>query len=155
MNTVLILFGVYFAALAVLLIMARPYQRRIQELAAELRVHAMSSDERRFVDSLVDSSYSWRSAVILALTFLVGIFQSATKLDSDCADFNHRFPVIANDPRVHELMEAHFATAVAVNPVVGILAILMRYTFRLKARLHRNNVEADRISDFLGLAATV
>lgn len=155
METILIIFVAYFALLGALLVWARPYQKRVQALGAEILQSEMSPIERRFIEGLVASSHSYRAAIVMLLAFLIGIFQTGETLDRECAGFDRQHPVLANDTRVHALMEAHFASAIAVNPFVGVLAIFARYAFELKALLHHDSKHVRKIADFVGLGARV
>ena len=155
MTYILILIGVYFAALSVLAIAARPQRKRLLELGEALQQESMTPVEREFITMQVSSTYSWRSAIILSLLFLSGLFRSIKTIERECAGFDERYPFLANDERVFELMDLHFVSAIAVNPLFGMLAIVFRQAFRIKLMLRNSDsAETRKAVDIIGLAAT-
>jgi hypothetical protein len=152
MSYILILFGCYLGLWTALSAIAMPHRRHLAEIAESLREENI---ERDFVDGMLASAYSWRSAVMLALVYTMGLFQSGTALDRECDQFAAERPNLANDARVHSMMDAYFASVAAVNPIFGALAYLAKRTFQLKARLHFSAQNAERLTDIRGLSFPV
>jgi len=155
MINAIIIFGGYFGVLAVLSLFARPYRARLLVLGAELGAEYQEPDDQRFILALMSSAYSWRAAIVQTLVYLTGIFRRGDELDRACEEYVTEKPEFARDPRVHEMLSAYFASAVAVNPLFGILAITAKTGFRIKARLHHRGKQVDHLSDYVGYRLTV
>jgi hypothetical protein len=157
MTQVVILIAAYFAVLAMLSIIAIPYRRRLRALGAELCSLELNSADRAYVEALLRNAYSWRGAIVMVFAYAAAMFQSGDTLDKQCDKLVEESPLFA-DPRSHAFGEAYFASVVAVNPLFGIPAVVMRAAFRFKALLyHRrhNASDVDRLADLPAIAAAV
>lgn len=146
MTTIFILLVAYFGLLAALSIAATPYRRELARLGAEVCALDLTPGERAWIEGMMRDAYSWRSAVMLFLVFLIGLFQSRETLDRIC-DEVERDSRFTSDPRLHEMSQAFFASTFAVNPVFGILAFVARGAFGVKAGMHHNAKVAQRMVD--------
>jgi hypothetical protein len=155
MITIAVLLAAYFALLAVLSFAVTPYRRRIARLGAELCELNLTPVERRVVEGLMRSTYSWRGAIVLLFAYLEGLFLPVAALDRESEQLQREAPTFVSDPRMHQMSDAYFASAVAVNPLVGLLAVAARWAFHLKARLHHSGAFADRITDYRAASVPV
>lgn len=155
MNTILVLLGAYFAVLGGLSLLARPYRLRLGAIGASFAEGELDEHALGFVRATLTSAYSWRAAIMLFLVYLMGIFETGERLDQSYRAFEKDHPMLARDPRVHQMMDAYFASVAAVNPTFGLLAYLAMRVFRLKARMHHSALNAERLADFRGLSVPV
>lgn len=155
MSPISALIVAYFALLIGMSIFALPYRRRMRDLGAELLASGLNERERRTVEGMLRSAYSWRGAIVLLFTFLAGLFVSGDRLDEECEACGEQLPNLLGNPTFHRLADAHFASLVGVNPIFGMFAVLAKFAFGLKARLHSNGKEAQRIADFRTVTATI
>jgi hypothetical protein len=153
MTLVIVLIAAYFAVLVALSAAAMPYRWRMRKLGAELCALDLTERERDLVDHLLIYAYSWRTSIILSLVFLVGLFQGSDSLRKEADQRAQQMPTLARDPRLHELMDGFFASAIGVNPVFGIFAILLKYAFVLKVCLRAPSDRAARMADLRAAAA--
>jgi hypothetical protein len=147
MSPMLLLILAYFVLLAGISAGAMPYRRRLRELGAELCALDLNERERRLVEGMLLHAYSWRMAPMALLVYLAGLLQSGYTLDERADQGLESMPSLMGDPRFHCFSEAFFASIVGVNPLFGIFAILARWAFKIKARIHRNSKGAQRITD--------
>jgi hypothetical protein len=151
MNQVLTLIAAYFGTLFLLAVVAIPYRRRLRKVGAELCAVA-GDDDRHFIELMMKSAYSWRTSVVLLLIYTAALFQSSKTLDRESEEIS-RQSALMSDPRLHSLMDAHFVSAFAVNPLVGVLVSLAQLAFYVKARMHTTAEYASRARDLRALSA--
>ncbi len=133
MTNLLIFIALYFAALALLSVIARPYRVRLIAVSESLLSDHVNESERQFVSHVTRTAYSVRTSPMLFLIFLQGLLRTSESLDANPDDFEKSHPALTADNRAHELLEMHMASAAAVNPIFGILAYAAKWAFRAKA----------------------
>ena len=155
MTYILILIGCYFGLWAALSACVTSHRRDLAAFGAALQNRTMDQDEREFVNNMLASAYSWRSAIMLCLVYIIGLFQAGATLDKECDKFASEHPTLSRDAHLHGMVDAYFASVAAVNPIFGALAFVLKRIFRLKARLYHSAQSADKIADFRGLNVAV
>lgn len=143
MTTVFLFVAAYFALLALLGLLARPYRLRMRAIADELLQLQPTEAERKFIFRLVDTAYSVRTAPVIFLVFVVGILQRSEVLDRDSDKWAIENPRLSSDRRSHELLEMHMVSAAVVNPIFGALAYVTKWVFRAKARAYIARTQGD------------
>lgn len=135
MNQVIFLLLAYFGLLAAMSVVAIPYRRRLRDLGAELCQLDLTPYERGYVESMLQFAYSWRASIIHALSYAAGLLQTYDALNREFEKSLEESPKLFSDPRLHQMSDAFFISAVAVNPLFGLLATVARLAFRIKARV--------------------
>lgn len=127
----------YFALLAVLSVVARPYRARMAVLARDL-LAAYPDDPfiQHLCEAYIKSAYSLRAAPVRLLSYILGLIKPARELDRECYQMKEESPAFFADPRISELIDCYNASISAVSPVFGALAYVARLLFLLKAYLH-------------------
>lgn len=146
MTEILIFVGAYFALIAALSLVVRPYRARINEAAARLRNLPLNANERRLVEGIVDSAYSVRAAPLVALAYLEGLVLTRHGLIRERDQFEEAMPTLCSDKAqqdLHLLSECQFVSAAAVNPIFGLLAYFVRWIFIVRLVVRGNESAVD------------
>ncbi|MBA4757733.1 hypothetical protein [Sphingosinicella sp.] len=155
MTQILILVGGYIALLALLSIAARPARRGLIQVSKNLAKLELTERERHMVNALLSASYSWRSAPIIALSFLTGLLQSPHSLDEESEEFASAIPNLIRSEDFHRLFEYHLISVASVNPLFGLLAYAARLAFRAKTRFHTQSRMTVHQIELIGMKAAV
>lgn len=144
MITVLIVAGSYFSLLILLAILARPYRVRFAELANEILNDNPSDDVRSHVEWMTGTAYSIRTAATQFLTGMVLVVLPGDRLMQMAREFHAEHKELVDEDRISELSELHKASAAAVNPIFGLLALLARALFGIKVSSYSRRFHSDR-----------
>jgi hypothetical protein len=155
MVTVATIIGLFFAALFALSRLVRPMRERMPVLARQLLDLELTPVEEEFVKGALATAYSWRSAPMFALAYLEGLFQTRERLESDYRACEKEGFALFSTHEADEFVECYFWSAVATNPVVGVVALALRFLFILKARIILPKEEAREIQGFVGARVTI
>lgn len=153
MTQILTLVGGYIALLALLSLVARPARRGLASISNRLATAGLSEHERHMVNVLLATSYSWRAAPIIAMSFLTGLLQSVPSLDDEAGKIASAFPNLFQTTDMHRLFEYHLASVAAVNPLFGVLAYAARWAFRVKLYSHHRSRKAIEQIELIGMKA--
>lgn len=154
MSTIVALIAGYFALLAILSLIARPYRARLAELIDQL-----GSDYGDYPDILAvlqryaDTCYIWRSATIKFVGYVLFLMVPGSALDKVYEKTEQDQPFIFSDPRFREMISCYNASISAVNPIFGALMFAVREIFLLKARIHHRGKSVRKLSDLIGMKA--
>lgn len=149
------LIAIYFVALVVLSVMARPHRVRMATLANELLAdYPSSSAIRQLCSHCLATAYSMRIAPIRLCAYVAFLFKPGREIDEVCDRANQENPELFRDPRVGRMLEAYNASTTAASPVFGLLASVARYAFILKAIIHHREVQSrDKYAELVDLRA--
>lgn len=143
MTMFLILCAVFLGMQVGMLAAVRPRQRRIRSIVATLEGLALTEDERAWVRRSVDSAFSWRSSILHCVALTYCLILSGETLDRIVAEAAPRNANLRKSDHYHELINLTFSSSAAYNPPFGLLAIILRETFRVKARIHFDSKDVD------------
>lgn len=156
MKTVFILLAGYIGLLALLAVIVRPYRKRIAALGADLLCDDhLNGSERAYVEAIMKHAYSWRGAVVLLLDYVSGLFESSETMERKAKSHEAEYPRLLRDHRAYLMFECYVASVVAVNPLIGTLALIARASFRMRVRRHHTAKQAREIVDLRGLTAAI
>jgi hypothetical protein len=138
MTTLFILIIGYFAFLAMLSLIARPYRLRLKSAGERLLADSLlTDDDAKMVRGMLSTAYSIRTTPVLVLVFLTGVLRHSEQLDFEADSFEREYPSFVKHHKTwHEMLEMHMVSAFAVNPIFGVFAYLSKWMFRAKVRAH-------------------
>lgn len=154
MTEVLIIIALFFGILILLSAVARRYRQRLAVIGNDFLGQPLNDDDRKLIEGMLISAYSWRASIWLFLVYLSGISRSNEQLERECATFDKDHLSIAKDPRIHEFMDCYSVSAFATNPLFGILFLIAKYGFIAKAYIYLGHKQWRHVSDCIGLKAS-
>ena len=143
MTTLFIFIIGYFAFLAALSLIARPYRLRLKFAGERLLADSLLTDsDAKMVRGMLSTAYSIRTAPVLVLVFLTGMLRHSEQIDFEADSFAREHPSFLQHYETwHEMLEMHMVSVFAVNPIFGVFAYVGKWMFRAKARAYFTKTE--------------
>lgn len=133
----LIWFGVQFLfALAV-----RPYRKKLEAGLKWLGQSPNLSDgERDFLEHMWKTATSVRASMLLCLVYLEALLMSREAIERERKIAWEAAPNFWHDQKIDDLMDWHFISIFAANPIFGLFALFLRLAWwaKLAAYIYRD-----------------
>ncbi|RVT42208.1 hypothetical protein [Sphingobium algorifonticola] len=124
---------VWFGSQAIFSYIVKPYRNELRETIATLKSgNSLTRREELVLDHMWGASFAARSAVILTVVYILAlivpqhtIFRENEEMKDDC-------PTLWDMPEMGRVIDCHFISIFAANPIFGVFCIVLRTAWRIK-----------------------